>query len=319
MSNRLNRVWRDDDPVALLLAGGDGKRLLDLTTEITGAPIPKQYCRLWHGSSLLQTAILRASLLTSLDRISVIVNQDHLRFAGEQLSELLPSNILVQPSNQDTGPGIVFALLRLERNYPNAIVAVFPTDHYISNDSAFVAHVLQARDTILEMPDKVALLGIVPDRPETGYGYVVPASPLQSLAKNYRVQAFVEKPDIGSARRIMAQGALWNTFVMVFRLSRALELVCEVMPQYFDKLSQLQKYPEKAPDLYRSLQPWNFSRQILEAIPEHLILHEVADVHWSDWGTRESIERTYESLHVVPFWKMQHPWIGEHWAAGGGH
>src|SRR5512147_1483715 len=96
--------------LALLLAGGDGMRLQELTREIAGAPIPKQYCRLLQGSSLLEATLSRAQLFTSRERIKVVVNQDHLKLAKEQLRTLPDSNIFVQPSNRDTGPGMIFAL-----------------------------------------------------------------------------------------------------------------------------------------------------------------------------------------------------------------
>jgi mannose-1-phosphate guanylyltransferase len=288
--------------IALLLAGGDGARLREFTREIAGTPIPKQYCRLLHGSSLLEATLSRAQLYAPRHRISVVVNMNHLELALSQLSSVPDSNVFVQPLNRDTGPGMVFALLNLERTNPDAIVAAFPTDHFIDNDRAFIAHVLHATNTIARMPDKIAILGIAPDRPETGFGYILPAKPLGTLEKTYHVEAFAEKPSMANVRNIISRGALWNTFVMVFRLSRMLELVGEFMPNEFEKLRLLREEPHKAADLYQNLNPWNLSTQVLSRIPEHLIMHEVADVHWSDWGTRESVERTYKALNMVPFW-----------------
>ena len=133
--------------VALLLAGGDGRRLQELTSEIAGAPIPKQYCRLLRDSTLLEATISRARLFASCERISVVINQDHIGLARDQIKSLPRSNVIVQPLNRDTGPGMIFALLQLERAHPDAMVAVFPTDHYVDRDSVFVAHVLRAVNT----------------------------------------------------------------------------------------------------------------------------------------------------------------------------
>lgn len=290
--------------VALLLAGGDGMRLQELTREIAGVPIPKQYCRLLHGSSLLEATISRAQLFTSLERIKVVVNRNHLSLAKEQLRSLPDSNIFVQPQNRDTGPGMVFALLQLQRTNPDAIVAVFPTDHYIDNDRAFIAHVLRAVNTISHMPEKIALLGIAPDRPETGFGYILPANPLTMSERAYHVEAFTEKPSLLGARDIISRGGLWNTFVMVFKISRMLELIHALVPNEYESLLELRVSPHKAGPLYENLDPWNLSTQVLARIPQHLIILEVADVRWSDWGTRESVERTYRSLNMVPFWNM---------------
>lgn len=290
--------------VALLLAGGDGTRLQELTRAIAGAPIPKQYCRLLRNSSLLEATVSRARLFAGSDRLHVVVNQDHIALAREQLHTLPDSNIFVQPRNLDTGPGMLFALFGLERRHPNATVAVFPTDHYVDNDRAFVGHLLRAAGMISRMPDKIAVLGVAPDRPETGYGYILPAGPVEVYEKSYHVQTFTEKPSLLSARNIISRGGLWNTFVMVFKVSRMLELLSELVPEEFREMELLRREPEKAQELYKSLSSWNLSNRVLTRIAQHLIMVEVADVSWSDWGTRESVERTYRALNMVPFWNM---------------
>jgi mannose-1-phosphate guanylyltransferase len=288
--------------VALLLAGGDGKRLQDLTREIAGTPIPKQYCRLLHGSSLLEATLSRAQLFAPRDRIAVIVNRNHFSLARDQLRALPESNIFVQPLNRDTGPGLAFALMQLEKTHPDAIVAVFPTDHYIDEDRMFIAHVLHAVNLIARLPDKIAILGVAPDRPETEYGYILPDGPLETYAKAYRVKTFTEKPTPAGARDILSRGGFWNTFVMVFKISRMLELLCEHFPDDLHILSILRDAPERAADVYQTIGSWNLSTQVLARIPKHLILVEVANVRWSDWGTRESVERTYHALNLVPAW-----------------
>jgi len=290
--------------VALLLAGGDGTRLQELTRRIAGIPIPKQYCRLLHNYSLLEATLCRAHLFAAPERISAVVNQNHGEIAKKQLNCLPAANVFVQPANFDTGPGITFALLRLEQIDPDTIVAAFPTDHYIDNDQAFIAHALRAASLVSLLPEKIALLGVLPDRPESGYGYILPGDPVKDFEKAYYVQGFTEKPELRKARNIIACGGVWNTFVMIFRLSRMLDLLCELVPEEFAKLSELRNSPYKADELYRTLVPWNFSSRVLAEIPQHLVVLEVPDVQWSDWGTRESIERTYRVLNMVPPWNV---------------
>jgi mannose-1-phosphate guanylyltransferase len=120
--------------------------------------------------------------------------------------------------------------------------------------------------------------------------------------KTYHVGAFTEKPSLLGARDIISRGGLWNTFVMVFKLSRMIELLYEFVPNECEKFSELRESPNRAAQLYQNLDAWNLSTQMLARIPQHLILLEVGDVRWSDWGTRESVERTYRSLNLVPFW-----------------
>jgi mannose-1-phosphate guanylyltransferase len=290
--------------VALLLAGGDGMRLRELTSQITGIPMPKQYCRLLYGTSLLEAAVSRARLLFPPDHINVIINRNHLDFAKDQVRSIPESNILVQPMNRDTGPGLVFSLLHLERAYRDATVAVFPTDHYIDKNWRFIAHVMRAMNAISLLPDKVAVLGVVPDRPEAGYGYILPSHSLKTALKTYHVEAFREKPSLAEAQNIIARGGLWNTFVMVFRLSRMLELVRETFPEEVDALSDAGKGPQIAMELYQNMHPWNFSRELLARIPQHLIVLKVENLSWSDWGTRQSVERTFRALNLVPSWNL---------------
>lgn len=288
--------------VALLMAGGDGMRLQDLTRKIAGIPIPKQYCRLLNNSSLLEATLARTQLFAPPDRISVIINQNHTGLAMKQLNTLPESNIFVQPQNRDTGPGMIFSLLHLERNHPDAIVAIFPTDHFIDDDRTFIAHTLRAVNAVACMPDKIAVLGIAPDRPETGYGYILPDGLVEPTERTFHVKAFVEKPSLPDARKIIACGGLWNSFVMVFKLSRMLDLLATLVPDEFNLLSVLRDAPHKAGDLYRVITPWNFSNRILARISQHLIMLEVTDVGWNDWGTRESIERTCKHFNLAIAW-----------------
>ncbi len=292
------------DRIALLLAGGDGTRLHDLTREVYGSPIPKQYCRFYNNTSLLEATLARTGLFTSGENIHIILNRDHVGLAMDQIQELPETNIFIQPANRDTGPGLIFSLMRLKMKRPEATVAVFPTDHYVDNDPVFIGHTFRATRLVTRMPDKIAILGIAPDRPETGYGYLLPDSPVRRCEKTYHVKAFIEKPNLSAACKIMALGGLWNTFVMVFKLSRMLDILERLVPDSFYAMKELALSPRRAAEVYQDIDSWNFSTQVLTRIPQHIIMLEIDDVAWSDWGTRESIERTYRELNQVPFWKI---------------
>src|SRR5262245_17754310 len=112
---------------ALVLAGGDGTRLQRLTHVIAGAPIPKQYCRILGPRSLLETTLWRIAPLFSAERTLAIINRDHLAIARPQLRSLEARNVLVQPRNLDTGPGVLVSMVELVRRDAGATVAVFPS------------------------------------------------------------------------------------------------------------------------------------------------------------------------------------------------
>jgi len=294
---------------ALVLAGGDGTRLQELTRLIVGAPIPKQYCRIQSGQSLLEATVSRIAPLVSTARMLVIVNNDHLRLAREQLGGLPAENMLVQPYNRDTGPGILFALLELARRDPAATVAVFPSDHYVGNPQSFLAHVERATSVVDEYPERIALLGIRPDWADPGLGYIEPGTPLplRRGGNAFRVSMFREKPSVQAAAQIVRSGGLWNSFVMVFRVARMLDLIAAVRPaDYFT----MRRFAEAGTlnRNYGHLERWNFSADFLGHIAEHLAVVEADRVGWSDWGTREAIERTFVALNQVPPWHSVMSW-----------
>ncbi len=300
---------------AIVLAGGDGTRLQELTRALTGAPIPKQYCRLIGERSMLEATLTRTQYCAPMERTLVVVNENHLSIAREHLVDVPPGNVLVQPCNRDTGPGLLFALLALAERDPAALVSVFPSDHYVGDDRAFIAHVSHAAEVVTQLPDKIVLLGIRPDRPDCGYGYIVPAEPLRSVARNgstFHVACFYEKPPLEIAQDLLHRGGLWNSFVMVFRVGHMLALLRRTMPHEFHRLSHARAYPS---DGYARLQAWNFSSDFLVRIPEHLLVLPVADVHWSDWGTRDAIERTLRRLTQSIPWEVPLPAKGARLAA----
>jgi mannose-1-phosphate guanylyltransferase len=292
--------------LALLLAGGDGIRLQELTAQLTGTPIPKQYCPLMRGRSLLELTLFRTRYFAPIENTRVILNQNHLELARDQLQGLPESSTFVQPENRDTGPGMIFALMQISQTSPDAIVAVFPTDHFIDDEEAFVAHVLRATCLVHKFPRKIAILGVTPNNTETGYGYIMPGRPLHTTLTPWRVshvKAFHEKPSSRIATEFISQGGLWNTFVIVFQLKRLLGLLREMAPKDSQRLFELRDYPAEAPAIYRDISPWNFSSHILTRIVDELIVLEAPDIRWSDWGTRESIERTYRHMKLVPAWR----------------
>jgi mannose-1-phosphate guanylyltransferase len=288
-----------NDLLGLVLAGGDGLRLQALTRALTGRPIPKQYCQLVGRRSMLEATLARIEPLIPPDRTLAIVNRNHLPFATEQLRGLPAANLLVQPRNCDTGPGLLFALLRIARRDPRATLAVFPSDHYIRDDRAFLASVVDGLTLVRRSPEKIVLLGMTPRHAEPGLGYLeiggaVPGTPRPGV---FRVEAFVEKPNRTTAEDIIRRGGLWNSFVMIFRLDTMLALLRRRRPADYEAFARLDE------GAYESLAPWNFSRDFLAHVADELLALPVGDVGWSDWGTPEAIEQTLLGLNVIPPWR----------------
>jgi mannose-1-phosphate guanylyltransferase len=286
---------------ALVLAGGDGTRLQPITRLIAGVPIPKQYCRIVGNRSLLEATLERVGPLVPPERTLAIVNHGHLELAQPQLAALPLPNVLVQPRNLDTGPGILVSLLELARRDPDAIVAIFPSDHYVRAEGAFRRRVVEMARLMDGHPETIALLGVRPDRVETGYGYIVPGPPVGGAA--FRVAAFHEKPARDLAARIMRRGGLWNSFVMVGRVARLVALLRDVRSDDVARLAPLPADVDALAPAYDELRAWNFSHDFLARIPQHLLVARVDDLGWSDWGTPEAVERTFATLGLVPLWR----------------
>jgi len=292
------RLW------GLVLAGGDGRRVRALTQVISGSPIPKQYCGI-VGRTLLERTLRRTGRSIPLARTLVVLNRDHLPVANAQLHDLLPLNLVVQPENRDTGPGMLLPLAVLERRDPEATVAVFPSDHWISSDRRFMRHVERAADAVERWPERIAVLGIQPTRPDPECGYLTRGWPLELDAPSsaFTVGAFFERPDASLAERLARRGGLWNSSVMVFRVDTMLAELERLVPERLEMMRRLARKPDELSGAYAAMERWSFGRDVFARLVESLVVVPVAHLGWSDWRTPEAIFRSLaERAEKPPWW-----------------
>jgi mannose-1-phosphate guanylyltransferase len=284
---------------AIILAGGDGTRLQSMTSAITGDNRPKQFVPVIGRSTLLDQTRQRVALSFDPSRTSIVVTQKHRRFYGPLANETL---LLEQPLNKGTAPAILYALLHVATKSPNAIVALFPSDHFFADDEEFMSHIDVTIDAVKVQPETVMLLGITPTAPETEYGWIEPQpSILASAEKSItRVRKFWEKPGANLASSLMKRGCLWNSFVMVGRVDALLKMTRAALPELFDAFSAVTPNFETAAlaELYARIDDANFSHQVLAARPEDLMVMRVGDVGWSDLGEPKRVLSTLARMGV---------------------
>ena len=255
----------------LVLAGGEGKRLKRFIYQLRASQVPKQYINVIGTRSMLEHTFDRAERLIPRERLFTVASRDHLQYheARRQLSNRPIHTVALQPLNRETGPGVLLPLMHIYKRYPQSIVAVFPSDHFILEEERFMAHVELAFRVVQQDPSRIVLLGIKPNRPEAEYGYILPNGKLRvcELIENYKnqrpqlfdfvgvtfakigaksifsqtlsslasldvhgVESFIEKPQAQTAMEFAARGALWNSMVMVFETKTFLSLVRLVAP-----------------------------------------------------------------------------------------
>ena len=275
----------------VILAGGDGTRLLPLTRRITGDDRPKQFCCIVGSETLLRQTQRRVAAIVPPRHILVVLTRAHESFYSNEVSDFAPSCLLIQRYNRGTAPAILYSLTRVQHLDPEGLVAVFPSDHYVCEESVLHRHIDSAFAQAEAHPGTVILLGVSPDTPEIDYGWIHPGLPFSGALTEsmFHVDRFWEKPSRTLACSLMNLGCLWNSFIMVGRVDAFLSLIREAVPALFQSFypvtSSLALTDQASLDnLYSGIPSFNFSRQVLSAKPAALAVLRADGLEWSDLG-----------------------------------
>jgi mannose-1-phosphate guanylyltransferase len=280
----------------VILAGGDGRRLLSVTRRLTGDDTPKQFCSLDGRQTLLEQTRQRISRTVAEEQTLILLTRTHERFYSRQLSDVPRPRLLEQPYNHGTAPAIACSLALLERMDRDAIVAFLPSDHYFQNDDVLADCMEAAFAQVSSNRERVVLLGIVPDAPEESYGWIQPGVPLTTENHLvFEVCRFWEKPSRKTACRLMRSGCLWNSFAMVGFASIFLELIRRSLPLWSTRLNTM--WGDITPgreetawaDLYASIPASSFSDQVLATNAHSLSVLRASDLEWTDLGEPQRV------------------------------
>jgi mannose-1-phosphate guanylyltransferase len=279
---------------ALVLAAGEGKRLRSLTTPASGMPIPKQFCSLHEGPSLLHEALCRARSVTFDARICAVVAEQHRRWWEPVLWPLPATNIIAQPENRGTAYGILLPLLHIAERDPTARLLILPSDHFVRDDAVLAVSMREALERLRGSQDETVLLGLEPERCDPGLGYIIPGS--GDGSGTLPVARFVEKPPALQARELIEHGALWNSFIIATTVQALLALFNRRIARHVIAMRTALRLDEHDPtaalavaELYDRLAPLDFSRDILQGQEAHLRVLRVPPCGWTDLGTPERV------------------------------
>jgi mannose-1-phosphate guanylyltransferase len=287
-----------DDAWALVLAAGEGSRLKALTMTPSGAHVPKQFCSLVGGPSLMDEALDRAESVAPAERVCAIVAAQHRRW-WERLPERLPiSNVIVQPENRGTANGILLALTWIAERDSNARVLLLPSDHHVEDEPKLAVSLRSAREHLGVRGDEILLLGIQAREPDPELGYIVPGE--RSAQGIFEIAKFVEKPAAPLARRLIERGALWNSFILAAAARTLLRLLSRRFPEIAGAMCDAVRRDRHRPDdpiatarLYACLPSLDFSRDVLSSVRESTLrVLAVPECGWSDLGNPTRIAAT---------------------------
>ena len=220
---------------AMIMAGGRGERFWPKSRK----SLPKQFLSLTgDGVTMIQDTVHRILPLVDMEDIYIVTNRDYKELAMEQLPEILEENILCEPVGRNTAPCVGLAAMHISRKYDDALMIVLPSDHLIKYNSMFL-NVLRDACAVAEQGENLTTIGITPNYPETGYGYIK-FDPDQSLGRAYGVECFVEKPDLKTAKKYLAdESYLWNSGMFVWKTSTILSNMEQFLPKTYSGLVKI--------------------------------------------------------------------------------
>ena len=280
----------------LIMAGGSGTRFWPRSKALK----PKQYLNLFGNESLLQSTIQRFSTFTPTENIYVVSGKSQATVLEEQSPMLPKENLIYEPVGKNTLPCIGLAAMFAERENPEGVMVVTPSDHLIENDELFRDTVLAAVK-IADERDGIVTIGITPTYPATGYGYVQTAENItgSEKIKQFKVERFVEKPNEATASEYLEHGGFyWNSGLFVFKISVFLEAVKQFAPALYADLRKIQSdlgnpsFEQTLDTIYRAVEGISVDYGIMEHA-KNIYLVE-GNFVWNDLGSWESVYLTAE-------------------------
>lgn len=280
---------------ALIMAGGRGERFWPKSRK----RMPKQFLSLTDdGKTMIQHTVERILPMVDMEDIYIVTNRDYKMLVQEQLPDIPQENILCEPVGRNTAPCIGLGAVHIARKYEDAVMFVLPSDHLIKYNTIFQKTLADAAD-VAEQGENLVTLGITPDYPETGYGYIK-FNPEETLGRAFAVDRFVEKPDLETAKGYLAtEQYLWNSGMFIWKVSTILKNLEKYLPETYTGLQKIQQAIGTEDE--RSVLEHEFEAFRSESI-DYGIMEKAQNIYilsgsfgWDDVGSWLAVERIRQS------------------------
>ncbi|MBI3608419.1 MAG: mannose-1-phosphate guanylyltransferase/mannose-6-phosphate isomerase [Nitrospirae bacterium] len=288
---------------AVILAGGSGTRFWPLSRRSA----PKQLIALLSDRTMLQETVARVAPLVPPDRVWIVTGREHKDEVDRQVRAIGGGGpVIVEPVGRNTGPAIAVAAHRLVERDPEAVMAVLPADHVVAKPEQFLRCVSRGEE--IARRGFLVTIGLVPRRPETGYGYIKRGEPLQSSGSQgegdgnldvFRVERFVEKPDRKTAEHYISQGGyLWNGGMFIWRAATILEEIRAHAPALAQAAAEIATALRDGSDegrvkeLYERIEPVSIDYAVMEHTTRAAVIP--IEMGWSDVGSWAALDDVAE-------------------------
>lgn len=280
---------------ALIMAGGRGERFWPKSRK----SLPKQFLSLTDdGKTMIQLTVERILPLVKIEDIYISTNKEYKNLALEQLTGIPEENILCEPVGKNTAPCIGLGAIHISKKYEDALMIVLPSDHLIKFPNMFV-NTLNDACQISENGSNLVTIGITPDYPEVGYGYIKFNGKIQE-ERGFKVDRFVEKPSMELAKEYLtSQEYLWNSGMFVWKISSILKNIKLFMQDTYDGLMKIKKsigkseYNETLEQEFRNFESQSIDYGIMEKAKDIYVVP--GTFGWDDVGSWLAVERIKKS------------------------
>jgi mannose-1-phosphate guanylyltransferase len=297
---------------AVILAGGENRKLRGFIRSQLGMDIPKQFATFTGTRSMLRHTFARVDRVVNPDRVYTILSQDHVQFepVQRQMASRNPRTVLVEPIHQGTGPGFLLALLHIHRSHPDSTVTVLPSDHFILQEDIFLSYLQQAFETVEASPAKMVFLAAEPHHSEPECGFLIPDSQGSLISTGGRqVLAFAEAAEPSMAAKLIASGGLWNTGILVFNSTTLLNILRVSTPKLYGAVRRFSgsintRFQSMAVEsFYREIQPLDLFSDLVRLWDlywgSRFCIIPMPGVFWSNWSCASRIVSVLEEFRYL--------------------